>query len=105
MLVDSHCHLNYEGLAERQGEVLAAARGTRSGNAGPVHFDIPLREPLVPDAHSQELAPDGRPAGAPWTQTQNATLDVEVSVQQWTAAPVAADKLDDYRHRSGRAHV
>ena len=25
-LIDSHCHLNYEGLAERQGEVLAAAR-------------------------------------------------------------------------------
>ena len=26
MLVDSHCHLNYEGLAERQGEILANAR-------------------------------------------------------------------------------
>ena len=26
-LVDSHCHLNYEGLAERQDEVLATARG------------------------------------------------------------------------------
>ncbi|MBC2777827.1 TatD family hydrolase [Parasphingopyxis marina] len=26
MFVDSHCHLNYEGLAERQSEVLAAAR-------------------------------------------------------------------------------
>lgn len=26
-LVDSHCHLNYEGLVERQGEVLANARG------------------------------------------------------------------------------
>jgi len=25
-LIDSHCHLNYEGLAERQEEVLAAAR-------------------------------------------------------------------------------
>ena len=25
-LIDSHCHLNYEGLAEREGEVLAAAR-------------------------------------------------------------------------------
>jgi len=25
-LIDSHCHLNYEGLAERQQEVLAAAR-------------------------------------------------------------------------------
>ena len=26
MLVDSHCHLNYEGLVEQQGEVLARAR-------------------------------------------------------------------------------
>jgi TatD DNase family protein len=26
MLVDSHCHLNYKGLAERQGEVLDRAR-------------------------------------------------------------------------------
>ena len=26
-LIDSHCHLNYAGLAERQEEVLAAARG------------------------------------------------------------------------------
>lgn len=26
MLIDSHCHLNYEGLAERQSEVLANAR-------------------------------------------------------------------------------
>jgi TatD DNase family protein len=25
-LIDSHCHLNYEGLAERQEEVLATAR-------------------------------------------------------------------------------
>ena len=25
-LIDSHCHLNYEGLAERQEEVLEAAR-------------------------------------------------------------------------------
>jgi TatD DNase family protein len=27
MFTDSHCHLNYEGLAERQSEVLARARG------------------------------------------------------------------------------
>ena len=26
MLIDSHCHLNYQGLADRQDEVLAAAR-------------------------------------------------------------------------------
>ena len=31
MLVDSHCHLNYEGLAERQGEVLTNARNAGVG--------------------------------------------------------------------------
>ncbi len=60
--------------------VLAAARGTRSGNAGPVHFDIPLREPLVPDLGDPSPAPQGRPDGAPWTTTAMATLDVPVDV-------------------------
>lgn len=31
MLVDSHCHLNYEGLVERQGEVLSNARNAGVG--------------------------------------------------------------------------
>ncbi|MBJ8347924.1 2-succinyl-5-enolpyruvyl-6-hydroxy-3-cyclohexene-1-carboxylic-acid synthase [Antrihabitans sp. YC2-6] len=60
--------------------VLAAARGTRSGNAGPVHFDIPLREPLVPDHHPQAATPAGRADGAAWTTTQNATLDVPIDI-------------------------
>ena len=60
--------------------VLAAARGTRSGNAGPVHFDIPLREPLVPGIHPTVPAPVGRPNGAAWTTTQNATLDVPIEI-------------------------
>ena len=30
-LIDSHCHLNYEGLAERQDEVLSAARARGVG--------------------------------------------------------------------------
>ena len=37
--------------------VLVAATGSRTANAGPVQFDIPLREPLVPDADE-----DRRPA-------------------------------------------
>ncbi|WP_051133529.1 2-succinyl-5-enolpyruvyl-6-hydroxy-3-cyclohexene-1-carboxylic-acid synthase [Nocardia paucivorans] len=60
--------------------VLAAARGTRSGNAGPVHFDIPLREPLVPDVESETATPAGRPGERPWTQTQYATLDVPLEI-------------------------
>lgn len=60
--------------------VLAAARGTRSGNAGPVHFDIPLREPLVPDAGPQGAVPEGRPDDQAWTATVHATLDVPVEI-------------------------
>ncbi|MGN2635708.1 2-succinyl-5-enolpyruvyl-6-hydroxy-3-cyclohexene-1-carboxylic-acid synthase [Nocardia takedensis] len=60
--------------------VLAAARGTRSGNAGPVHFDIPLREPLVPDLAPGEFAPEGRGDGRAWTATQYATLDVPLDI-------------------------
>ncbi|WP_327110391.1 2-succinyl-5-enolpyruvyl-6-hydroxy-3-cyclohexene-1-carboxylic-acid synthase [Nocardia sp. NBC_01730] len=60
--------------------VLAAARGTRSGNAGPVHFDIPLREPLVPDLAPNECAPTGRAGGRAWTETQYATLDVPLEL-------------------------
>lgn len=60
--------------------VLAAARGTRSGNAGPVHFDIPLREPLVPDARVGDPLPQGRESGRPWTATQYATLDVPLDI-------------------------
>jgi 2-succinyl-5-enolpyruvyl-6-hydroxy-3-cyclohexene-1-carboxylate synthase len=60
--------------------VLAAARGTRSGNAGPVHFDIPLREPLVPDLAPGECAPEGREGGRAWTLTQYATLDVPLDI-------------------------
>lgn len=60
--------------------VLAAARGTRSGNAGPVHFDVPLREPLVPDLTDPTAGPPGRPNDAAWTTTQQATLDVPVDI-------------------------
>lgn len=41
-LIDSHCHLNYEGLAERQDEVLAAARDR--GVAGFLNISTRERE-------------------------------------------------------------
>ena len=56
--------------------VLAAATGARSANAGPVQFDIPLREPLVPDSDSDTAGmPPGRPDGSPWTYTPPVTFD------------------------------
>src|ERR1700704_5388966 len=50
--------------------VLAAATGSRTANAGPGHFGIPLAEPLVPDSEPRDAAvPPGRPDGRPWTYT------------------------------------
>jgi len=48
---------------------VAAARGALGGGPGPVHLNVPLPEPLVPDATTdwpESLA--GRPGGAPWTE-------------------------------------
>ncbi len=61
--------------------VLAAATGTRSANAGPVQFDIPLREPLVPEPDSSpEDYPPGRPDGKPWTYTPPVSFDEPLDI-------------------------
>ena len=49
----------------------AAASGEAGGFPGPVHVNVPLRDPLVPDAAGTGAdwpePLDGRPDGAPWT--------------------------------------
>jgi 2-succinyl-5-enolpyruvyl-6-hydroxy-3-cyclohexene-1-carboxylate synthase len=62
--------------------VLVAATGSRSANAGPVQFDIPLREPLVPDIEDpgKPYAPEGRPGGKPWTYTPPVTFDQPLDI-------------------------
>lgn len=61
--------------------VLAAATGARTANAGPVQFDIPLREPLVPDADPTPAdVPAGRPDGKPWTYTPPVTFDQPLEI-------------------------
>jgi 2-succinyl-5-enolpyruvyl-6-hydroxy-3-cyclohexene-1-carboxylate synthase len=56
----------------------ACASGALGGFPGPVHVNVPLREPLVPDLAPAGGSPgaagagwpeplDGRPGGAPWT--------------------------------------
>jgi 2-succinyl-5-enolpyruvyl-6-hydroxy-3-cyclohexene-1-carboxylate synthase len=60
--------------------VLVAATGARSANAGPVQFDIPLREPLVPDAVPAGAVPTGRPDGKPWTHTPPVTFDQPLDI-------------------------
>jgi 2-succinyl-5-enolpyruvyl-6-hydroxy-3-cyclohexene-1-carboxylate synthase len=49
---------------------LAGARGALSGDPGPVHLNLALREPLLPDAEvpaSLDGVWAGRDRGAPWT--------------------------------------
>ena len=47
----------------------AAASGSVGGFPGPVHLNVPLRDPLVPDPGGDPWPDplDGRPGGAPWT--------------------------------------
>ena len=62
--------------------VLVAATGSRTANAGPVQFDIPLREPLVPDREHDGARPPrtGRPDGKPWTYTPPVTFDQPLDI-------------------------
>ncbi|HEX9831924.1 MAG TPA: 2-succinyl-5-enolpyruvyl-6-hydroxy-3-cyclohexene-1-carboxylic-acid synthase [Mycobacterium sp.] len=65
--------------------VLVAATGSRTANAGPVQFDIPLREPLVPDVQDDVgsgvgYCPQGRPGGKPWTYTPEVTFDQPLDI-------------------------
>ena len=75
--------------------VLAAAKGSRTANAGPVQFDIPLREPLVPDDSDVNM-PEGRPDGRPWTYSQAVTFDQPLEID------LTADTVVIAGHGAGR---
>jgi 2-succinyl-5-enolpyruvyl-6-hydroxy-3-cyclohexene-1-carboxylate synthase len=55
--------------------LVAVARGGAAGAPGPVHLNVQLAEPLVPDSDGGWGTPvEGRPYGAPWTQPADSSL-------------------------------
>lgn len=76
--------------------VLAAATGARTANAGPVQFDIPMREPLVPEENSDSSdVPEGRPDGRPWTYVPPVVFDQPLDID------VTADTIVVAGHGAG----
>lgn len=65
---------------------LSAATGARSGDAGPVQFDVPFREPLVPETAAEDLetyrdgAFAGRPDGGPWTRIPEGGFEIPTEI-------------------------
>lgn len=52
---------------------LAAATGALSGDPGPVHLNLPLRDPLLPDGDPEWVESlSGRADGGPWTAVREA---------------------------------
>ena len=62
------------------GRLYAAATGATGPDAGPVHLNVPLREPLVPDLPNDGEWPenlDGRDGAVPWVRVESATPQAE----------------------------
>ena len=96
------------------GRLCVAATGTRGSDAGPVHLNVPLREPLVPDPIESDarlpdpspVAPwlesfDGRDGDAPWVTVHPARLQGEV----FSSIPRTLVLLGDLPDPAGGAQV
>lgn len=55
------------------GRAVAESRGLPIGDAGPVHLNVPLRDPLVPTETEGDWPESlvGRPRGLPWLELRN----------------------------------
>ena len=85
---------------------LAVARGDLSGDPGPVHLNLALREPLLPDGEPPATLDRpwaGRPGGAPWTAVPAAPEPAPLStVARPRTLVVAGDGAPDGgRHAAG----
>jgi 2-succinyl-5-enolpyruvyl-6-hydroxy-3-cyclohexene-1-carboxylate synthase len=65
----------------------AHAAGNGGGFPGPVHLNLPFRDPLVPDVDGESLPLElaGRPDGAPWTRPGQSAADAGGALElPWT---------------------
>jgi 2-succinyl-5-enolpyruvyl-6-hydroxy-3-cyclohexene-1-carboxylate synthase len=77
----------------------AGAAGALGALPGPVHLNLPLRDPLVPDADGDDGWPeplDGRPGGRPWTRVSEARPHPEPLELPWAERGVVVCGDGDY---------
>jgi 2-succinyl-5-enolpyruvyl-6-hydroxy-3-cyclohexene-1-carboxylate synthase len=82
----------------------ALAAGRVGGLPGPVHLNLPFREPLVPDGNDEWLEGaetlDGRPGGQPWTRFTGQDAAGHQLELPWTERGVVVCGDGDYDARS-----
>jgi 2-succinyl-5-enolpyruvyl-6-hydroxy-3-cyclohexene-1-carboxylate synthase len=75
----------------------AQAAGDAGTFPGPVHVNLPFRDPLVPDGDPSWMEPlDGRPDGAPWTRVSSAPLTTPALPLPWTERGLVVCGDGDY---------
>jgi 2-succinyl-5-enolpyruvyl-6-hydroxy-3-cyclohexene-1-carboxylate synthase len=75
----------------------AQAAGDAGTFAGPVHVNLPFRDPLVPDGDPAWVEPlDGRPGGAPWTAATRAAVSGAALQLPWTERGLVVCGDGDY---------
>jgi 2-succinyl-5-enolpyruvyl-6-hydroxy-3-cyclohexene-1-carboxylate synthase len=74
----------------------ARAAGLAGGLAGPVHLNLPLRDPLVPGGEADWPEPlEGRPGGQPWTRFADRPAESVLELP-WTERGVLVCGDGDY---------
>jgi 2-succinyl-5-enolpyruvyl-6-hydroxy-3-cyclohexene-1-carboxylate synthase len=78
----------------------AHAAGAAGGLGGPVHLNLPFREPLLPDGDEEWLegaeSLDGRPGGQPWTRFPEQEATHDALELPWTERGVVVCGDGDY---------
>ncbi|HMI24932.1 MAG TPA: 2-succinyl-5-enolpyruvyl-6-hydroxy-3-cyclohexene-1-carboxylic-acid synthase [Streptosporangiaceae bacterium] len=79
----------------------AHAAGHVGGLPGPVHVNLPFREPLVPDGDEEwPESLDGRPGGQPWTRFPDHDATHDALDLPWTERGVVVCGDGDYDARA-----